>query len=369
MKTLALATLAMTGLVTSSGSAQPAPRWQMIQPDAKLLIGVDLKTLRESTTGSFVGSQLRTMLPKQAGPAAMFIPMIAQALNDIDSILISASGPLGPSQTGQSQPDFVLVMEGRFAQSPLSFLMTGTPQEYRGAKIYDAPSNAAALKMAFALLNDNLLVVGDPKSLRGAIDRNSSPSPMQAGLESLRGRAWQLGQLHDFWIVAPDLRSLQAAAGNAGKTAPGGPPGIEDVEMGLGLHDGLLFDINVVTESDDVAQAISQMVTSQLQSAVSSSQIDNAQALELASQVKVSSDGKRVRLSLQLSADELEHQLRALQTNRALADLMEKNRPQPELRAEARPKLDPVKPAPPKPVSRKIRIIGLDEGVREIEMK
>ena len=381
MKTLALTTLVLTTSLRmlAQPSAPPSPestrtRWQMVQPDAKLLIGLDLKTLRESSAGSLVGSQLRGMLPKQAGPAAMFMPMILQALNDIDYVLISASGPLGQNASGQNtsgqntsgqnqkDPDFVLVMEGRFAQSPLTFLMTGKPQEYHGAKIYDAPTNTAMQKTGFALLNENLLVVGDAKSLRGAIDRHAAPGLSNGlstnGLETLRARAGQLGQLHDFWIVAPDLASLQA--GTPGTPQP--MAGIDGVEMGLGLHDGLLFDINILTKSEDMAQMMSQMVTSQLQSAVSSSQIDNAQALELASQVKVSSDGKRVRLSLQLSADELEHQLRALQTNRALAELMERNRPQPELRAEA-------KPEPAKPVSRKIRIVGLDEGVREIEMK
>ena len=305
--------------------------------------------------------------------------MVAQALNDIDYLMISTNGAMA-NKSAVSSSDFLLVMEGRFANSPLSFFMSGTPQDYKGAKVYGVPGKTTGQPSSFALVNANLLVVGDTRSLHAALDRQAAITLPMASPNSLRARATELAQTHDFWLAALDLVGLPF-----GKISPSGTPAIDGFEIAMGLHDGLAFELNVLAQSEAMAQMMSQMVSSQLASAVSSSQIDNAQARELATRLQVNAEGKRVHLSLHLTQDEVEHQLRAAQSNRALADAINRNQPQPELRAAAKPEPREAKPGPrdakpesrievvreqPKPApSRKIRIVGLDEGPREIDLK
>ena len=345
-----------SSLVSGQAVAQAGSSlWSLGHSDAKVLVSLDLKSLRESAVGQFMSSQMKSQVPQQAGPMAMALPLVMQALNDVDRVFISSPssgpGPAGRPGTPAANTPFLMVMEGRFGPgSPLGFFMTGPAQSYRGVNVYEAPSTGqpsgktASNNISLALLNESTLMIGDTKSLHSAIDRQGQAN---AGIPAnLRARAASLSTGHDFWVVVQDslgaLPSNPALAGAASE--------IEGLEMGLGLRDGFQLDMTLLAKSETTARMMSQFLLAQLQSSLASSQLDNVQAAELASKLQVSSEGKQMRLSLRLSAEELQHQMRALETQRALAKTMS------------------TQPKPPMTAG-KIKIYGLDEGPREIEVK
>jgi len=355
MKTKTAVRLVTALAIAGLASGQTAPRvpntaaWNLGHGNAKVMVGLDFKSLRESKLGQLLGSQMRSQMPQQAGPMAMALPLVMQALNDVDRVFISSPsvgpGPAGNKTKAADNPPFLVVMEGRFGPgSPLGFFMTGTPKTYKGVNVYEPPATDKTNNMNLALLNEGTLLIGDPASLHGAIDRQGQAT---GGIPlAMRARASALATGHDFWIVLQDsLGSLPSNPALAGAASE-----IEGLEFGLGLREGIQLDVMLTAKTEDTAKMMSQMLLSQLQSAVSSSQIDNAQAAELASKLQVSSEGKQLRLRLQLTADELEHQFRAMQTQRSLAQTMQ-TQPKPRMAAA------------------KIKIYGLDEGPREIEVK
>ena len=81
--------------------------------------------------------------------------------------------------------------------------------------------------------------------------------------------------------------------------------------------------------------------------------------LDLEKKLKVSADGKMVKIAMHLTPQELEKNAQIYTaTHKQAAPVLA------EVRAVARPA-----PEPPKPEKRVIRIEGLDEGTREIPYK
>jgi hypothetical protein len=316
------------GLALLSGLAAygqaPANAWALGHSDAKVLVGLDLKTLRESSAGKLLTSQIGSQLPQQAGPFAMALPLILQALNDVDRISISSPATAPGGKTGATSgatsvdarnSPFLVVMEGRFGPgSPLGFFMTGKPTAYQGVNLYQPMGAPAASDMNLALLNENTLLVGDGKSMRGAIDHQGQAS---GGIPAaLRARAAEMANGHDLWIVMHDAFAGQSAF----KTAPGGPAAeIEGLEMGVGLHDGMQFDVNLAARSEATAGMLGQMLLMQVQSTIESSQLDNPMAADLARRLQINAEGKVLHVSLRMTQDELQQQIRAVQTQRSLA--------------------------------------------------
>lgn len=363
--------LAAAGLASSVfGQAQPlvpdSPAWSLGQPNAKVLVSLNLKSLRESPVGQLLGKQIRSQVPQQGGPIVVALPFVMQALNDVDRVLISspANVPFGPGDPAKESTPFLMVVEGRFGPgSPLGFFMTGSPEAYHGVNVYTPPAVGqakAAKNINLALLNEGTLLIGDAESVHGAIDRQGQSN---AGISTgLRARASALSQTHDFWVILQEslagLPSNPALAGAASE--------IEGVELGLGLREGFQMDATLATKSEAMARAMSQFLASQLKSGLASSQIDNAQAAELASKLHISSQGKEMRLSLRLTPEELDHQMRTLQTQHALARTLQ-SQPKTQTKEQIRLQPQPL-PAGDKMAAGKIRIYGLDEGPREIEV-
>ena len=338
----------------------PPAALQLSQPNAKLVIGIDLKNLRESPTGKSLRAQLESQmgdlqqqLGQQAGPMAqlgMFAPMLAQLVNDIDYVLISSpGGPAATSNNAQKNPPFLAVVQGRVQTSLLGFVtMTGAPQRYGATNIYQSPGTTPT---SLAFLSQDILLLGDPASVRAAIDRQNGTTSALA--PALLARANQMAATHDIWFAALDLASFAGGTG----MASGPASEINGLEIGLGLRGGMQFDLNLNTKTEASARQFSSLLAMGM--AASGSKSGDPQTAELLNKLRVTTEGTRLSIGLSLTEPEIEQYMRYAQQQRNLA------RRTNGAQVTNQPSATPAPPAKPG----KIRIVGLDEGDREIEVR
>ena len=119
--------------------------------------------------------------------------------------------------------------------------------------------------------------------------------------------------------------------------------------MGLTAREGMELELNLNIKNEQAAQQFAQLLSSQLQLAMLA-QADIPGAAEVFRKLAVRAEGKQMRVHLTLTKEEVEQQLRTLQSARAATPGA------PTAHSQI-----PTKPG-------KVKIYGLDEGVREIQL-
>jgi hypothetical protein len=326
--------------------------WELGHTDAKLLMGIDLKSLRESA----VGRSIREQMTAQSAPAGAASPlqgplqaMALGLLEQIDRVFLSS--PANGSPAAKNNPPFLLVVEGRFPMAELKPFLQGASRRYRTAEVYRTSKTDTT---SVALLEGGTLLLGDEKSVLAAMDRRGRALPPAS---ALLARAQALASTHDFWMIADaPLSKFQPASTSVGNplTSPLASQfasQIKGMDMGLSMRDGFQLELSLATESDAVAAQMTQLFSAQIQMAMLA-QGNRPEAAEMARKLQIGAEGNRMRLNIALTKDEFEQQMRTVQAARALAGA---STPQPAAR--------PAKPATPG----KIVIYGLEGGPREIQ--
>jgi len=340
-------------LVAGTSAAAQTNAWELGHPDAKLLLGIDLKGLRESAAGETIQKQMNAQpaqTPAVTSFQSSFQAMALGILEQIDRVFLSS--PANPTATAKNNPPFLLVVEARFPMAQLKPFLQGTPRRYRTADVYRTSKTDTT---SVALLGEGMLLLGDEKSVLAAIDRRGRALPPAS---ALLARAQKLASTHDFWVIADEsLSKFQPA--NASSTNPLASQiaaQIKGLEFGLAVRDGFQLELNLATENEAAASQIAQLFSTQVQTAALA-QANNPEVAEMVSKLQIGSEGNRMRLSLALTQDEFERQVRAAQA--AQAARLQTATPAPS----PRPATRPVKPATPG----KIIIYGLEGGPREIQ--
>ncbi len=153
---------------------------------------------------------------------------------------------------------------------------------------------------------------------------------------------------------------------------------IEAMEIGFSLRQGFGMDLNLSAKNESTVQFLAGLLGSQLQLAATQSK--DAQTADLLKKLSVSAQGKRLNLSLRLSEEEFERNIKALQSARmtpfgsaAPASAPARTAspsgdvsifpPPANKSSQSRPQAQPEPEGP-----RKIRIFGLEGGVKEIPL-
>jgi hypothetical protein len=354
--------------LAASGQAQPNS-WELGHPDAKLMIGIDLKGLRESAAGQAVREQWKAQ-PQQIGPAALAMGFLEQ----VDSIFISSpalspavsktaprvtpgKAAVKPAVATSNNPPFLVVVEGSLPVEQLLAFLPGTSHRYHEVNIF---RGAKATDASIAALDARTIVLGDEKSVLGAIDRRGHAPAVASPLLK---RAEALASTHEVWVIAADsLSKFQPqSADGANPLASQMASKIKGVDMGLSVRDGLQFEMSLAAEDAKVAEQMSQLVSSQLSLALLA-QANNPQAAEMAKRLHVDADGTSVRMSFALSAEEFAQQVKTAQATMMARAQASAAAPAQETRPQ------PVKMQPKPTTPGKVRIYGLDEGVKEIQL-
>ena len=367
--------------VPTAWAAQPA--WELAQPDAKVLLGVDVRGLRNSSLADSLPPETRSQMQ---APLAMFHVPGIELLDDIDSVFLSSTGTPAAPAAGAPKPGtvgaavggapkasapFLLALSGTFPDEHLRPLLKGVHPSYRGINVY---RGGGADSTSIAVLDEHTILLGDDKSIFRAIDRRTGAAQAEGPLVA---RARELAASNDVWIVAhDDSGNMQKASGPAAIFAAE----IQGVELGLALRDGLNLDINLATKTEVGAQSLATLLTTQMQTAIGS-KMDAAQAAEFWRRIKIGADGKRMQVQLSMTKEELRENIRLAQQQRAaspgaIASASSSAAGPGSIRMTTPSSTTPVAvsqpPAvsapsgPPKP--RTVKIYGLDDGVREIPL-
>ena len=130
---------------------------------------------------------------------------------------------------------------------------------------------------------------------------------------------------------------------------------IKGIDMGVAVRDGFQFELSLATENEAAAAQLTQLLSEK----IAFVQAQSPETAEAARKLHVGTEGNRMRVSLALTKEEFEQNIRTIQAKRMAAGTASAGSSAPP---QART------PQAPPPPPGKIRIYGLDEGVREIQM-
>jgi hypothetical protein len=334
--------------------------WQLSQPGAKLLMGIDVKSLRESAVGQTIREQMKNAPPPANGvQSPLQGPMQAMAaglLDQVDRVFVSSSG--NPSAvfavSTKNKAPFLLVVEGRLPMAELQPFLKVTPRRYRDADVYRLnPTDVTTVAFIKGEADSSTLLLGDEKSVLAAIVRRGGAL---VPASTLLRRAQTLAATHDFWLIADGpLTGFQPAdTGASNPLAAQIAAQVKGMDMGLALRDGFQLEVGVAAENDAVAAQMTQIVSAQIQKALLA-QANPPETAEIANKLHISAEGDRMLLSLALTKDEFAKQLLAAQAASMRAGTASSSQTPPPVR----------QPKPSNPG--RITIYGLEGGPRVIQ--
>jgi hypothetical protein len=330
-------------------SAQTDPAlWRFIQPNAKAIISIDWKHVRQSHIG--------TMLREKWVDTNSTIPGV-EFLNDVDRFLISSGGQNADDET--SEPPVLIVVRGHFDLPRVRKLLVthgAKAQAFNSVQVY-RPQGKNSKDMAFVLLDAQTILIGDARSVFAAVDRNALP-PSPTDSVPVLARAAAMDASYEVWALittpgalANDRLMGLLSGGEVGSNALG-------YDVGFSFKNGLSADASVLFESDSAAKRLASELGKMMKMAIKDKMGEPAM-LDLEKKLKITAEGKLVKIAMRVTPQELEKNAQIYAaTHKPPAPALA------EIRAVAK-----TAPELPKPERRVIRIEGLDEGTREIPYK
>jgi len=295
---------------------------KLVMPDAALLVGIRLDQIRVSPLGQMILSQISVPDEelKKVVAAIGFNPV-----TDLDEVLIAAPAVPGAQQV-------LVLVRGRFEPARLAALAAmggGEVSSFQGVEI--ATLKQAQQAFALASLDRTTMVLGDPKSVRGAIARRTTGLRVSPKLVA---RADALAKLYDLWVISlvppgqmakgvPDPKLGSLLKGDAFQ-------GIQEASGGIRLGRDIQVAFEVVTRSEKDATSLADVSKFILGLALTQGKPEQAKLLE---SLQLSTEGTRVRFGLTIPEAEIAKAIEA----------------QKKAMAAARRK-PPAKPAPAEPV-------------------
>jgi hypothetical protein len=321
-------------------AAQSHPSWwTYASPDATALVGIQWQNLRKSPLADAVGSELSGNL----------------GFPDLDCLKQAR-------QIVLSAPPLLAIEAGVFPAAELRKQALGAGLRnvrYRGVPLW-IPSKAD--NAGVAKMSEQLVLVGARKTLEAAIDNSLAETGRR--YSPLLARAARFSQTADLWVVSTQLPDPLASL-------------FVPIEAEAQGFEGALRLVDGPAAEALAAEALEAQVW--LDSRSEKSANETAERIRQgAPGAQVTSQAARVAVSLQLTREQLNAALRptpyeppATQTVTVPAPTP---KPVPTPNAEAKPVVASMPapapaliPAPaPAPVPQVIRILGLDEGPKEI---
>ncbi|MEK7408478.1 MAG: hypothetical protein AAB225_25685 [Acidobacteriota bacterium] len=231
-------------LLTSLTAAGQPALLDLVMPEAKAVIGVNVQRIQASRFGQFVFSQI----PAQAPELRELIQATGlDPTRDLHEVVVGVAGEAGRNRV-------LLLVRGTLDGRRLLALArsSGAQSEtYGGVEIVLKRDKEP---MAVAFLKEGILVAGDPVGVCGVIAWQGQPARLAPGL---RQKAAELSAGRDVWFVstvpvaeaAAQVPSPQMKSVLQGETLKS----IEQVSGGLRFGPSIEFSLNAVTRSEEDA--------------------------------------------------------------------------------------------------------------------
>lgn len=292
---LLISTFLIAGL---SQAADPA-LVELVMPDAAVVIGINVARIKSSAIGQSIAAQIQptdTAL-KQLVELTGFDP-----LRDLDEILIAVP-------PGKSQGRGLVLLRGSFDPSRLPALaQLGDVRltTFQGVRIASIQQQDP---FALACLSNSLALAGDPESVRAAIARRRSASPLDPGLLA---KVSQLSETYDLWLVAmipvadlagelPDP-NLSGIAGEMLKS-------IKQASGGIKLGTTLEVSLELVTSSYKDALALRDVL--KFFTGLALTQAKPTQAADLLDNLRLTVEGTSLKLQIEIPEQQIARMIQA----------------------------------------------------------
>jgi len=291
-------------LVVISAPLLPAADPQLVSlvmPDAKVLAGVNVSQAKASPLGQYLLTQLTQMKDahlQQLATLTGFDPT-----RDVQEVLMASNGAPGGKMG-------LVLARGTFDANRLQAMIQmagGTTEVYNGATLLEDPMKQNAV----AFLNPSLAVAGDILSVKGAIDRQASPTVLDPAVQ---GQISQWSNAEDAWVIANTPPASLHPPAMVGAPNPALQNALQNIQQCAG---GVKFGAQVVVTSQaqtDTAQNAASIV-SLLQFASNFVQMQaqqkNPELGSILKSLSVNSNGNLVNVSLSVPEDQIEQAVKA----------------------------------------------------------
>lgn len=351
--------------------------WRYSHPEARTIIGADVKAIVSSPLGQRLSQEFSQMA---AGFGAKVTSSSAgtkgmELLHSIDRVVISAPGSLSPAKA--NPPSAVVLLHGQFDLASIRQFVSSegaVRNWYRKTEIWRDQKQSAG-KLMMAVLDAQTLMLGDEASLRKSLD--SQAGGVHPGTNPLLRRAAELASQADFWMVsAVPPNSL----GGAQTPMAAMFESVGSFELGVSMRQGLDVSVNLNHESPESAAQMESAIRALVQLGLSQQKDPQIQAL-FHDRIRIAADGPQVQLAARWSQPELDAALSSMRS-RVMAQAGPRTGrdrrppgpvtpaawPEPEIAVTPNrtPVIEPAEAAPKGPL--KVRIMNAEGGTREIDL-
>jgi hypothetical protein len=360
-KTVAAAAPVVDKPVTGIAS-QPTYR-RYVHPQAKAMAGIDLARMAASPLGKRLASQIEGLGIKQKAAAEGL-----DFVSEIEKLVFSSPGEpteLKGRSTLSEEAPFLVAMQGKFKIDKLRKSLSSrkaTRMIHQGAEVWFPAKGDTSI----AIVNSQVMLLGDRKSLRETLDAQAEEGAEPAEIEtnSIHGRAAELAKAYDFWFL-----SEASLAGLSGSPIPQADmlKGIDQFELGVSFRKGLDADINLRGSTDEDANGLGTMLAGI--KAMMALSVQNQKEPELSAmlnKLKIGTSGNRVMISVRFNQAELDRGFDTVLAQRMGGKAPKAPASSPAAAGSATPATPEIPKAPPAPLM--VRIFNADGGTREIPL-
>jgi hypothetical protein len=267
----------------------------LVPPDTKVLIGVQVEQALQSSFGQFVMTRFQ-----QNDAMMQFIAATGfDFRHDMREILIAGDGNISGGR-GSS----VVFIRGRFQPGKimsLAALSGATSLNYSGIAILSAPGSGPANSGAF--LDPDTLIFGPESVLKKAVDQHANSAHFSGALAK---KAIDASGNYDMWVATTAPLASMAPA-NVGGVPAALFSSITEASAGVRFDsNGAAITSEAITGSAQDAQTIAGMAQLILTMAQSSKSTEAQTGAALLKGARVSADGNTVRMTLSIPEQQLE---------------------------------------------------------------
>lgn len=349
MKWYALACLLMLLPVIATTLAAAPGAWTilpLVHPDTKLVLGIDWRKALKSPLGPTILKQVQM----GGHPLLGFL----ESIDNVDRLVVSIAG--GEAENGK--PPLLVIAEGRFALGKVRQMAKAdgaVARRYNEVELL-VPPNATNADLHFALLNEQTILFGDGASVKNAIDRSIRGDASHES-NALFSRAAALSQSLELFCVLRDPAESLPGLGIAGTTLA---EDVESLELAVSLSQQLQATMSIKAGTEDAANQLATGLPALLQ--LAALQFANQPSLaQVARRLRTVREQNYVKIGFSMDGKLLDQSLNDLRASAAAA-----SQPRQAQARLAPPTRETVEATAIVPERRVIRIVGLDEGVREI---
>ncbi|MBL8177193.1 MAG: hypothetical protein JNK48_21140 [Bryobacterales bacterium] len=322
-------------------------KWSILplaHPNAKLLLGLDWRRILESPMGPVVQEQVS----KGGHPLLGFL----DSIENVDRILVSSPGA---DEEGRSP--LLVIGEGRFLLPHIREMAKAdgaVSRKYNDVELL-VPPNATNTDLHFALLDGHTILFGDGSSVKQAIDRWQRSAQEGHERNPVFFRAVTLSAMQSIWAVAHEPSTSLAPLGINGS---GLAEQVENVEFGITVGQTMDATVWVKAATEEAGEMLATGLPALLQLAALTYNQQPSLA-QVARRLKVVNEKNYVKMGVSVDSRLFSRSLDELRASAVKTTTT--------AIAASQPAGQIAPPAEPQPPQRRVvRIVGMDEGVREI---